>query len=168
MEDIQQSITTWLSSISDNATEKDKIGSRYDTWWLEEIRYWLIRDGKMRNLEVVSRLHKGLDICWIKKTNGIMERKPIALVCDWRSSPHLENRFDSLVWTRADLRVMVFDATYPKQERGASLTWAKERIDYLMNRARQFNQSEPSDEYLFCVWCRDKEDASWHFQTAKV
>ena len=168
MKSIQNSIMDWLKHISDIAVAQKKIGSRYDNYWTDDILYWLAREGKARNLEVYSKLQGrkcGLDLCWIEKEDGILAKMPMALMCEWRPSPEIEYSFDRLIWTRAELRVMVLDATYPKDSAGTSVDWAKKQVQYLLSLSQRFGASQANDAYLFCVWCRDQGGSNWYFES---
>ena len=168
MREIAQVIKELLRSFTDNAVPHGKLGHRYNTYWTEEIIYALSNEGKERGFEVHSRINTCEDwvpdLCWLDIANGTIRSIPLIVMCEWRSSPHIEQRFYTLVGARPHLRVAILDATFPKSPAGHAKLWAQQKVSDLKSLASAFDNSQPTDTYLFCIWCRDEDTNEWYFE----
>ena len=168
MKPIQESIMESLSEFSNYAISQCKTGPQYNRYWKDHILYLFENEAKRRFFEVSNHGNGeawGPDQCWIDMQNGIMRGVPLVMMCEWRSSPHIEERFCTVIVARCSLRVIVFDATFPQSPEGHSKRWAEEMIAGLKKAAEAFEFSEPDDSYLFAVWCRDEGGGAWHFDS---
>ena len=167
MVSIEESIRDTLREFGDMAVSQGKIGLRYDQFWTDEILRRLSNEGKKQRFEVHVRRefeeYRMPDLVWFKIEDGIIVSIPLLVVVEWRPSPWIESRFSTLANVRAQLRVMILDATFPQSEAGYSKKWAEEKVSELRHRASRFDGSEDGDRYLFCVWCRDMGEGEWVF-----
>ena len=66
------------------------------------------------------------------------------------------------MWSKANLRVMIFDATFKSRTEGYAKQWAKNKIESLRGRIQAFEGTQEGDAYLFFVWCHDKSGHGWY------
>lgn len=166
MDQMIDAIKRILKHFTDDAVAHGKLGLRYNQYWTEEIIYRLDNEGKRHGFEVFIRSGSEEwvpDLCWTETEGGFLKSIPLIVICEWRSSPVIERRFCTLLGARADLRVVLLDATFPESPAGYSKTWAKEKIPQLMEQVKQFDKTVPTDTYLFCIWCRDAGESDWYF-----
>ena len=160
-------IQNCLLSFTNKANIEGKIGHHYNSYWKESIKYFLSNKGKEQGFEVHSRQENGddwvPDICWFELQDGVIKSLPLIVMCEWRPSPHIEQRFYSLIGARVHLRVAILDATFPNAPAGHAKSWAQQKVSELKHLVSAFDGSQPDDSYLFCVWCRDEGGGEWHF-----
>ena len=140
-------------------------------YWTKEITCRISCKGKSRGFETYSKYHGGewcYDLCWVERYDGLTKSLPIALECEWNRSPEIEDDFEKLLWSRAQLRVMIFDATYKSALAGEAKRRAQVKIEELRNRVEFFSGTQAGDAYLFCVWCHDKGGCEFHFEHGEV
>ena len=169
MKPIQESLMDSLSEFSRNATAQGKVGFQYNKYWKEQIVYLFANEGKKRLFQVYNHPNAeewGPDQCWTEMQDGQMRNIPLVMMCEWRPAPHLYERFCTVMAARTSLRVIICDATFPEDEAGGARYWAEQVTAGLKAYALNFNLTEPTDSYLFCVWCRDKGNegkGEWYF-----
>ena len=174
---IKTSICEILTEFADCAVKQNRLAESY---WTKQIIHRLADEGEKRCFEVYSRWHgEGewiYDLCWIKPSDEIMttysptkpdakkkiysptKRLPLALECEWARSPEIEYDFEKLLWSRAQLRVMIFDATWERQPQKTLEQWAQNKIKELKKRIKAFCGFHDEGTYLFYVWCHGKEN----------
>ena len=156
-----------MGILTDFATDAVRNGKIDDSgYWTKQITLRLCERGVSFGFEAYAAGHGGewlYDLCWVKRNSDITQRLPLVLECEWeRSQDQIEDDFEKLLWSKADLRVMIFDATFKSRTEGYAKQWAKNKIESLRGRIQAFEGTEEGDAYLFFVWCDDKSGCGWY------
>ena len=138
---------------------------RYDLCWVER-EDWNIKE------DWAGRTH------WNNRKTKITKRLPLVLECEWSRDKQkdpdrpefdkIEYDFEKLLWSPAELRVMIFDARWKNISGGKARERAKKKIEELKKRVRAFSGDQPDGIYLFCAWCHDKRDTCFHFDPWEI
>ena len=116
---VQDSIRKILEDFATEAIDADRLD---DTkYWTKEIIRRICAEGEYRDYEAYAAGHGGewiFDVCWIERENGVTLRLPLVLECEWNSWQEVKDDFEKLLWSRAELRVMIFDATFKSAPAG--------------------------------------------------
>ena len=136
--------------------------------WTKKITHLLYDKGIKCNFEAYSKYpdHGGewvFDLCWVERCNGITKSLPLAMECEWNSWQEVKDDFEKLLWSRAELCVMIFESRDRRRNAGFAKEKANERIDNLIGCIKAFSAPEPDTNYLFCVWCDDKGNDKGEF-----
>ena len=172
MDTIKNVIITILNQFRCEVLETGKLGEKYYDYWTQEILWRLHGAGKHRGYEVFSRWQgnemsdqwPGHDMVWLKRVSGNLHSVELALMVEWNASPRIEECLDKLMCTRANIRVLVFDATYPWAEAGEAEGYGMTKINELAEHIDKYADTQDNDEYLFCLWSRDSgPDPQWSY-----
>ena len=168
-EKIHTAICKILKDFSAEAVNEGHIDD--SNYWTKEITCRICCEGKLRGFETYSKYHGGewcYDLCWVERYDGFTKSLPVALECEWNPSPEIEEDFEKLLWSRAQLRVMIFDATHKSAFEGEAKGWAQDKVEELRKRVEFFSDTQAGDAYLFGVWCHDKGGCYFHFEHGEV
>ena len=169
-ERVEDSIRKILKGFATEAIDAERLD---DTkYWTKEISRRICAEGELRNYEAYATGHGGewvFDVCWVDRDNEVTKSLPLALECEWNSWQEVKDDFEKLLWARAELHVMIFDATFKSAPAGQAQKWAIEKITDLIGRIQTFLRIPPHDDaYLFCVWCHDQGGYSFYFHEGKT
>lgn len=117
-----------------------------DGCWGAEITNRLYAEGIRREFEAYAPGarygHQWVfDLCWVKRCDDITVSLPLAVEIEWNSWQEVKEDFEKLLWSKAQLRCLIFYAETKREE----------NIKELKNRIKAFEGTRPGDTYLFCV-----------------
>ena len=186
-------ICTILEVVGKSAVKYNKLDD--SEWWTKKILRHIGAKGKAQGFEVYSKRHNRewrYDLCWVEREDWnikedwagrthwndrktkITKSLPLALECEWfrEKEPNrlefdkIEYDFEKLLWSPAELRVMIFDAKFVRD--GKAKERAKKKIGELKKRVKAFSGYQSAAVYLFCAWCHDKRDTCFHFEPWEI
>ena len=70
---------------------------------------------------------------------------PLVVECEWGNRACITHDFEKLLLARADVRLMIFQASGAKR--------AEAIIEHLLNYVRVYRRSATGDRYIFAVYC---------------
>ncbi|MYE88270.1 hypothetical protein F4X33_04660 [Candidatus Poribacteria bacterium] len=144
------------------------------TYWTPSVMRRMGDVGKRLGFEVYSKFHRGerlYDLCWVEEVDGIgslpaTKSLPLVLECEWDSGSkyrsEVEYDFDKLLWSGAELCVMIFECWSPNQSADTVKGKTQVEIDNLIRRVEAFSGFEST--YLFCVHCTYRGGNEFVFQ----
>ena len=89
------------------------------------------------------------DLCWLDYEDGFLIGMPLAVESEWGRPGDIFDDFQKLVQSRASVRLMIYDAGYPRQD---------EMVRSLSDQILKFAHSNSNDRYLLAAFSREKVD----------
>lgn len=98
------------------------------------------------------------DVTWLQRTGGIIADSPLVAEIEWlHDGREIMKDFQKLLLARAEVRLMVFEASNP--------TRARELTDELIAQARAYSRTEPGDRYILACLDNPRSDVEpYNFQ----
>ena len=144
-----ESIKGILKDFSEEAIRTNQLS---DSYWTQEITDRLHAEGIRRQFEAYAPGarygHQWVfDLCWVKRYNDRTVSLPLAVEIEWNNWQEVMDDFEKLLWSKAQLRCLIFYAEAQREE----------YIKELKNRIKAFEGTQPEDTYLFCVCGSDNK-----------
>ena len=156
--------------------KKNKLDSR--GWWTERVmtelcawglrnQYWVGAAGRqkredMRKLQLKYGGTIGdewlYDLTCIKYNHGWLKRVPLVVECEWGTTDQINDDFEKLLLARADVRLMIFNGNYYRDEGQKSIP--SNGLDVFRRYIRNYEHTRTGDTYLFAARLHEGEDGA--------
>lgn len=159
--EIVNAVRLGLDSLDIAAAESDKI-------WTETVKTKLCRIGK--GFKFCVGANKGevpetdrdygewlYDVTWLEYDGNFVTDAPLVAECEWGGLTDIDDDFQKLLLTRAEVRVMIFN--------GHQKPCTPEIVKHLARQASEFKRSGEEDAWLLSASERtDKNQKGWTFR----